>query len=91
MAWQKVNSPYRIPNNRKGNIRIAPISLKTISSENPIIRKGRRISQISGRRKINTSASGQHSTKRINQRKIAINVLIDYDKCLCGVTNNKPL
>jgi len=55
------------------------MSLKTISSENPIIRNGRRISQIRGRRKINTSASGQHNTKRINHRKIAIKVFIKSD------------
>ena len=46
-----------------------------------MIRKGSRISQINGRRKINTSAKGQHSTKRINQRKIAIKVFINGDGC----------
>jgi hypothetical protein len=51
--------------------------LKTISSENPMIRNGRRINQIRGRRKIIASAKGQHKTKRINHRKIAINVFIE--------------
>jgi hypothetical protein len=91
LSNQAFSSNYFTPNNRKGNIRIAPINLKTISSENPMIRKGRRINQINGSRKINTSASGQHSTKRINQRKIAINVLINYDNCFVVKAKYNPL
>jgi len=86
---QASQQAYFTPNNRKGNIRIAPISLKTISRENPIIRKGSRINQISGRRKINASASGQHNTKSINQRKIAIKVFIK-DRVVLPITNNNP-
>jgi len=56
-----------------------------------MIRKGRRINQINGRRKIKASARGQHNTKRINQRKIAINVLIDYDECFGIEANYNPL
>jgi len=54
-----------------------------------MIRKGSRISQINGRRNIKTSASGQHNTKRINQRKIAIKVFIK-DKVVLPTTNNNP-
>jgi len=49
------------------------------------------MSQINGRRKISTSANGQHITKRMNQRKIAIKVLINYDNCLVVNANYKPL
>jgi len=65
--------------------------LKTISNEKPMILKGSRISHINGSRKINTSASGQHSTKRINQRKIAINVFINYDNCSGANANYNPI
>jgi len=54
-----------------------------------MIRKGRRINQINGRRKINISANGQHNAKRINQRKIAIKVFIIV-KVVLPITNNSP-
>lgn len=62
---------------RKGNKRIAPINLNTTSRVNPTILKGRRINQIKGNRNISIRASGQQSTNKINQRRIAISVLIE--------------
>jgi hypothetical protein len=61
---------------RKGNNRIADINLKTRSIDSPMILNGKSSSQISGKRKINTSAIGQQSTNRIHQRITAINVFI---------------
>lgn len=56
-----------------GNMRIAPMNLKTISIVNPIIRNGSRINQRMGKININANANGQHNTRRINHRRIAIN------------------
>jgi hypothetical protein len=53
-----------------------PMSLNTISIENPMILNGRRISQINGNRKINAMAAGQHSTNKIHQRINVARVLI---------------
>jgi len=65
---------------RKGKSRMALISLNTISSVNPIIRKGSRMSQIKGSRNINTSAKGQHITNKIHQRIMARRVLMAFIK-----------
>lgn len=58
---------------------MAPISLKMISIEKPMILNGSNSNQINGKRKINNNASGQQRIKRINQRKIAISVFIIRD------------
>jgi hypothetical protein len=50
-------------NIRKGKSKRAPTILNTKSSVNPMIRKGRRISHISGKRIIISRAIGQHNTK----------------------------
>jgi hypothetical protein len=50
-------------NIRKGKSKRAPIILKTKSSVNPMILKGRRISQINGKSIIISRAIGQHNTK----------------------------
>lgn len=62
---------------RKGNKRIAPISLNTTSRVNPTILNGRRISQIIGSKNTSISASGQQSTNKIHQRRITSSVLIE--------------
>ena len=59
----------------KGSIKIARMRLKIPSMVIPIIRKGNRINQKSGKRKSIIRASGQHSTKRIKKSARAINVL----------------
>ena len=71
------DEPYMAFTRRKGNKRIAPISLNTTSRVNPIILNGRRISQIIGSKNTSISASGQQSTNRIHQRRITSNVLIE--------------
>jgi len=53
-----------------------PMSLKTTSIEKPMILKGRRISQRSGKRKTNAIAKGQHSTNKMHQRINVARVLI---------------
>lgn len=55
------------------------IRLKTTSTVNPTIRKGRRINQTNGKIKIMIRASGQQMTKRMNQSARAINVLINLN------------
>jgi hypothetical protein len=55
---------------------MAPINLNTTSRVNPTIRKGSSINHMSGKRKIITSANGQHKTNKMHQRRKAIRVLI---------------
>jgi len=57
----------------------APMNLKMISIEKPMILNGNMISQINGNRNKSTIAKGQHSTKRIHQRINVINVFINGD------------
>ena len=64
------------------------MSLKTTSRVKPTILNGRRITQISGNRKIRTSANGQHMTNRIHHSMIAIKVLISF--FAVASTNGKP-
>lgn len=61
---------------RNGKSSMAPMNLNTTSKVKPTIRKGSRSSQISGKRKINSKATGQHSTNNMHHNKTAINVLI---------------
>jgi hypothetical protein len=68
---------------------MAPISLKTTSSVNPIILNGRRISHINGSKKIKASAKGQHITNKMNHKKTAIIVFIE--KFPRNFTNNEPI
>jgi hypothetical protein len=72
---------------RKGKRRIAETNLNNNSIESPMIRNGRRISQMRGNRMIKTSASGQHITSRIHQRIIPIKVFM-YDAVLSSTDTN---
>lgn len=60
-----------------GNIKTAPTNLNTTSSVKPTIRKGNRISQKIGSNTIKRSAIGQHMTRRMHHRRIAIMDLIN--------------
>jgi hypothetical protein len=60
----------------KGNSRIAPTTLKTSPIVRPTILNGSKINHRIGKRKMTSSAKGQHSTKSMHQRIIAINVFI---------------
>jgi len=64
------------------------MNLKTNSSVNPIILKGRRINQISGRKNIRTNARGQHITNKIHQRIIA---RIVFMKVFVSSTKHLPI
>jgi hypothetical protein len=61
---------------RNGNNRTALISLNITPSVSPTILKGSKISQNSGSKKIMSKAKGQHKTKRMHHKKIAIKVFI---------------
>jgi hypothetical protein len=74
---------------RKGKRSMALISLKTISRVNPIIRKGSRISQMSGSRNNKTSANGQHITNNIHQRMMARRVLMNFSRLINKVPANQ--
>jgi hypothetical protein len=68
---------------------MAPISLKTTSSVNPIILNGSKISHINGSKKIKASAKGQHITNKMNHKKIAIIVFIkQFTRC---IANSAPI
>jgi hypothetical protein len=54
----------------------APMNLKMISIENPMILNGRRMSQIKGNRNKSIMANGQHNTNKILQRISVIRVFI---------------
>jgi hypothetical protein len=60
--------------NLKGKRRMAPTSLKTISSVKPTILNGNRINQIRGNRTITNKAMGQQHINRKHQSMSAINV-----------------
>jgi hypothetical protein len=60
-----------------GNISTAPTSLNTISRLNPRILNGNSSSHTMGKINIITIASGQHSTNKIHQSRIANIVFID--------------
>jgi len=62
----------------KGNISIAPMNLKISSRVNPTILNGNNISHRIGNIKTSAKAMGQHITKRIHQRRIAMIDLIDF-------------
>jgi hypothetical protein len=67
---------------RNGKSSMALISLNTISSVNPIILKGRRISQINGSKNTRTNAKGQHITNKMHQRIMARRVLMGFLKLI---------
>jgi hypothetical protein len=67
---------YLIPKIRKGSMKSAPMNLKMISIENPMILNGNKINQISGNKNNRAMAMGQHSVKRMHQRIKASNVFI---------------
>jgi hypothetical protein len=60
----------------KGNMKIFPISLKTISIVKLTILNGSKINQINGKRNNRSMAIGQQATNRRHQRASAINILI---------------
>lgn len=60
----------------------APMNLKMISMENPMILNGKAISQISGNKNTRAMASGQHNTKRIHQRSKVSNVFMSNESSM---------
>ena len=64
----------------------APMNLKIISMENPMILNGNVISQINGNRNKIAIASGQHNAKRIHQRIRESNVFIGMRSSTQGTT-----
>jgi hypothetical protein len=71
--------PYNALTTRKGNSRIADMSLNTRSIDRPMILNGKRSSQINGNRMIRTRAIGQQRTNRMHQRITAMSVFIVSD------------
>jgi len=63
------SSSQTVFNTLKGNIKTAPINLKTSSILNPKILNGSNSSQTMGNKKIMTIASGQHMTNKIHHRR----------------------
>jgi len=66
-----------IPRILKGSIKRAPINLKTISIEKPMILNGSKISQINGNKNKSAMATGQHKTNKMHQRIREIRVFIE--------------
>ena len=62
---------------RKGKRKISLINLNRPSTANPNKRKGSKMSQTNGKRKIISNASGQEITNSMHQRIKAINVRIE--------------
>jgi len=56
---------------------MAPIASNTATSVNPKILNGKKISHISGKRKMASMASGQLITNKINQRISAMSVRME--------------